>query len=426
MPAQPETRVPRSGGSGAPAHHTTRLLGPLTLINTFGNGLFRANSALFFTHIGGMTAAQFGTGLAAGGACGILASVPFGRAADRWGARRMLVILWCVEAVGVLGYTRVHSFWTFLALICPITAVDRGSVASYRALLATVLPPGEVVKARAKLRALINVGLGLGAAAGGLALAVNTSAAYTTVIVVDCLTFVVAAAMLAWLPSGGVTARGAGKAKASDERRSGVLRDRRYVLFTVTCAVLALQFGVLEVGLPLWVVRETTAPRATVAAALVMNTALVALLQVRLSRGSEDPAGAARLGTRAGWLLALGCAVFVVSRSGPAAAASATVLLAAFVFSIAEIYFAASSTALSYDLAPDDRAGAYQGLFQSGTSTATLLAPVVMTGGVLRFPLWGWLVLGALFAVAGAGLPRIARAQTSPVSGVEVALGTDG
>jgi MFS family permease len=401
MPALPKTRAPRAEASGAPANRAARLLVPLTLINTFGNGLFRVNSALFFTHVGEMTAGQFGAGLAAGGVCGILASVPFGRACDRWGARRVLMILWSAEAVGILGYTQVHSFWLFLVLICPITAVDRGSVVAYRALLATALPRDGVVKARAKLRALANVGVGLGAGVGGLALAVNTATAYFAVIVVDCLTFVVAAVMLAGLPIARATAAAA---TGQDSRRSGVLRDRRYVLFSAICTVLALQFGIFEVGLPLWVVRDTSAPREIVAVALVMNTALVALLQVRLSRGTEDSVGAIRVGERAGWLLALGCAVCVASRSGSAIAATVLVLGATLVMTIAEVYFAASSTTLSYNLAPDSQAGAYQGLFQSGTSTATSLAPVVMTSGVLQFPVWGWLTLGAVFAIAGTSL----------------------
>ncbi|MFG2820336.1 MFS transporter [Kitasatospora sp. NPDC048365] len=401
MPAPPKMRAPRAEGPAAPANRAARLLWPLTLVNTFGNGLFRVNSALFFTHVGDMTAAQFGTGLAAGGVFGVLASVPFGRAADRWGARRVLMVLWAAEAVGLLGYTQVHSFWLFLVLICPITALDRGSVVAYRALLATALPQEGVVEARAKLRALANVGVGLGAGVGGLALAVNTSTAYFAVIVVDCLTFVVAAAMLARLP---IDVAAAPVATGQDRRRTGVLRDRRYVLFSAICTVLALQFGIFEVGLPLWVVRDTDAPREIVAVALVMNTALVALLQVRLSRGSEDNAGAVRVGERAGWLLALGCAVFVASRFGSAIAATVLVLGAALVMTIAEVYFAASSTTLSYNLAPDGQAGAYQGLFQSGTSIATSLAPVVMTSGVLPFPVWGWLALGGVFAVAGTSL----------------------
>ncbi|MFI6466937.1 MFS transporter [Streptomyces sp. NPDC050538] len=406
MSTPPKTWARRTKGSGAPSNDGARLLGPLTLINTFGNGLFRVNSALFFTHVGDMTAAQFGTGLAVGGACGVLASVPIGWAADRWGAPRVLMILWLAEAVGILGYTQVHSFWLFLMLICPITALDRGAVVAYRALLAKALPPDNVVQARAKLRALSNVGVGLGAGVGGIALAVNTSTAYFAVIVVDCLTFIVAAAMLARLPIAWATTA---VVTEHGHRSLGVLRDRRYILFSAICAVLALQFGIFEVGLPLWVVRDTTAPRAIVAVALVMNTALVALLQVRLSKGSENIVGAARLGERAGWLLAVGCAVFVVSRSGSAVSATVLVLGAALLMTIAEVYFAASSTALSYDLAPDSQAGAYQGLFQSGTSIATSLAPVVMTSGVLPFPVWGWLTLGAVFALSGTSLRWIVR-----------------
>lgn len=422
MSTLPKTWARRARGSGAPPHPVGRLLGSLTLINTFGNGLFRVNSALFFTHVGDMTAAQFGTGLAIGGACGVLASVPIGWAADRWGAPRVLMILWFAEAVGILGYTQVHSFWMFLMLICPITALDRGAMVAYRALLVKALPLEGVVQARARLRALSNVGVGLGAGAGGLALAVNTPTAYFTVIVVDCLTFIIAAIMLAGLPIAWATAA---VATEQNRRSLGVLRDRRYIALSAICAVLALQFGVFEVGLPLWVVRDTSAPRAIVAVALVMNTALVALLQVRLSKGSEDSVGAARLGERAGWLLALGCAVFVVSRSGSAIAATVLVLGAALIMTIAEVYFAASSTTLSYDLAPDSQAGAYQGLYQSGTSIAISLAPVVMTSGVLRFPVWGWLTFGAVFAIAGTSLRWIVRERGHAVPAARRSAGQE-
>lgn len=69
------------------------------------------------------------------------------------------MVLWAAEAVGLPGCAQVHSFWLFLVTICPITALDPGSVVAYRALLATALSQEGVVEARAKLRALANVGV---------------------------------------------------------------------------------------------------------------------------------------------------------------------------------------------------------------------------------------------------------------------------
>src|SRR6266536_4638619 len=60
--------------------------------------------------------------------------------------------------------------------------------------------------------------------------------------------------------------------------------------------LLTIQFGLLTVGLPLWVTGHTRAPAATVAALLVINTAFVALFQVRAARLATDIRTAGRVG----------------------------------------------------------------------------------------------------------------------------------
>jgi hypothetical protein len=174
--------------------------------------------------------------------------------------------------------------------------------------------------------------------------------------------------------------------------------------------VLTLQFALLEVGLPLWVAGHTRAPHATVAAALILNTAMVALLQVRMSKGTEDLKRAARLTSRSGVLLAAGCLVFALAAGLPGWAAVAVVLAAAVLQTFAEIYFSVGTMALSYDLVPEESAGAYHGVFQSGYVTGLLIAPVVITNTALRFGTWGWLSLAVLFAVAGALVVPAGRA----------------
>lgn len=60
-----------------------RTLALAQLANSVGDGAFYACSALFFTRIVGLSAAQVGLALTVGWAAGMLAGVPLGHLADR-------------------------------------------------------------------------------------------------------------------------------------------------------------------------------------------------------------------------------------------------------------------------------------------------------------------------------------------------------
>jgi MFS family permease len=191
--------------------------------------------------------------------------------------------------------------------------------------------------------------------------------------------------------------------------RRSALTDLPYLLITLLNGLLSLQFGLLEIGLPLWVVRSTHAPRLTVSAFLVLNTAMVVVLQVRASRGTEDPQRAARICRRAGLLLAVACAAYGYAQGMPALPAVAMLLFGAVAQTIAELLSSAAGWALSYDLADQSAHGAYQGVFNSGFTAGVLLAPLVVTSTAIRFGAPGWLALGAIFALAGSALVPATR-----------------
>ncbi|TGA91874.1 hypothetical protein [Streptomyces sp. MZ04] len=81
------------------------------------------------------------------------------------------------------------------------------------------------------------------------------------------------------------------------------VRDLPYLAVTLLNAMLVIQYTLLEVGLPLWIVERTDAPRWTAALLLIVNCVLVALLQVRMSRSVSDVPGAVRAFGRSGVLL---------------------------------------------------------------------------------------------------------------------------
>jgi MFS family permease len=384
-----------------PQEAPLRRLAGLTLVNTFGDGLFMTLAALYFTRIVGLSVAQVGLGLTIAGGLGVIGSVPFGHLADRVGARPLMIALVLAEGATTLCFALIKSFVAFLIVASAATVADRGSSAVRAGLIALVLPPERRTTGRAYLRAVTNIGIGAGAAAAGIALQADTRTAYVAMIVVDAATFVVAAVLLARVvvqppqrPVGPVAGR----------RRNLALRNRPYLVVSALNSVLALQFGIIEVGVPLWIVGHTDAPRPMVSVTLIVNTVLVVLLQVRASRGATDVASAARLAGWGGLLMALACLVFAAAHGPVPWLAAALLVIAMVVQTMSEVTSSAAGWALSYELADPAYPGAYQGVFSSGFSLAAMLAPVLVAVTALRFELWGWVGLAALFAAAGLAL----------------------
>ena len=85
-----------------------RVLALAQLANSIGDGAFYATSALFFTRVVGLSATQVGLALTVAWAIGMLAGVPLGMVADRWGARRTAVLL-AILALLIFGPTVIYD-----------------------------------------------------------------------------------------------------------------------------------------------------------------------------------------------------------------------------------------------------------------------------------------------------------------------------
>ncbi|MFG3708116.1 MFS transporter [Micromonospora sp. NPDC047670] len=383
------------------------------LANSVGDGVFLVTSALYFTGPVGLSPGQVGLGLTLGWAVGVLVGVPAGQLADRWGARRTAVLLAAGTGASVAAFLAVGRPTTFVLVACLYAACQTGLAAARQAALAHLVEPARRTEVRARLQAVANGGLALGAALGGLALAAQTAAAYRLVLGLDVVAFGVAAALLARLPQAGPTA---GPVVAGP--RLAVLRDRPYALLTALNAVMMLYLPLLSLVLPLWVARRTAAPAWLAAAVLALNTVAVLLWQVRVARGVTGPDGAVRALRRAGLLMVGACAVLATSSAatGPWLAA-AVLLLGAAAQVAAEMAHGAGAWQLSFDLAPDGRHGQYQGFFGTGVPLARMLGPVLLTTLVVDGGPAGWLAFGALYAAAAWAMgPTTRWAQRSRVA----------
>lgn len=400
----------------------TRLLGPAgavrtlalaQLITALGNGLFLTCFVLYITRIVGLSPTQLGLGLSAAAVVGMFAGVPFGHLADQWGPRGVTALLYCGTAVMTVVLLFVGTFPVFVLAVCVYMLVTRGGNAAKQALTAGVLDGAALVSARARVHAVNNFGMSVGAAMGALVLQIDTPAAYLTALSFDALTFLGCALIFLRLPRVARAPR-----RSAGEPRLAVLRDRPYTVVAVVNAVMLAHAPLLEVILPLWLVLHTDAPHGLVAGLVLLNTVAVVLFQVRIGERIDTLRRAVRAFRLAGLVLAAACLAYASSSWGGVWPAVLLLLVATLLQVWGEMVHSAGSWVVAYELAPAGQQGQYQGLFNTGLSVAQTAGPAVLTLLLIDGGGAGWLVLAAVFATVGLAMEPAARwaARTRPAS----------
>src|SRR5215203_1834406 len=113
-----------------------RLAGPTSLVrrlsaqsvlSAFGDGVFLTGSAVFFTQIVGLSAAQVGLGLSLSGLATFVLAVPLGKLSDRYGAKRVWAISSFVEALLYVVWLAVGDMTSFVAMMIGLGLVQTAS-----------------------------------------------------------------------------------------------------------------------------------------------------------------------------------------------------------------------------------------------------------------------------------------------------------
>ncbi|WP_091340113.1 MFS transporter [Micromonospora rhizosphaerae] len=388
-----------------------RTLALSTLVNTVGRGTWLTVSALFLTRSVGLSVAQVGLGLTVTALVSLVASTPMGYLADRHGPRGIQLTALLASGVFTAALVAVRSFPTFLLVGVLMAVADAAGRGARGALIAGAVPADQRVRTRAYLRAVTNVGISVGAVVAGVGIAADTRTAYVALILLDCLTYFAAAAILLRLaPVPPVPAPAHGP-------RLVALRDRPFLAFTVLDGLMSMHFGLLNIAVPLWIADSTSAPHWLISACMLVNTVMVVLFQVRAARGTEELTGAGRAARRAGVVIAVACVLFAASGGVPTPAAVALLLAGAFVHVVGELWHAAAGWGISFGLAPAHAQGQYQGAYGMGMQLGGMIAPMVVTSLAIGWGVPGWLLLGGLFLLLGALVPPVVRwaARTRPV-----------
>jgi MFS family permease len=392
--------VPR--WSPIPPSGQLRTLAWATLANTVGMGLWLAGIALYLTRSVGLSPSSVGLGLSIAGLIGLSASVPLGRLADRRDPRSLRAALQLLQAVVAASYLLVHSFATFVVVAVIDALLAAGNLSVRAALIAAVAGPAGRVGAFATMRAVANVGISVGAALAGLALAADTRTGYALLVIGNVLSFLISAGLIMRLPS---LPPDPAASRALGWR---ALRDWPFLAVTAASAVMAVHSVVLTLVVPLWIATQTSAPRAMVSAVLVTNTVLTVLLAVRISAAAENVGKAARTMRRAGFVLAVSMLLFPTTAWLGTAGTITLLVFATVVYTVGDLFHATASAALSYELAMPEALGQYQGVSGLVTGLAQAIAPALLTLLLIDAQTAGWIALAVVFVATGMVTPMLA------------------
>lgn len=378
-----------------------RLLAAATLFSMLGYGVYLTAGVLYLTQGLHLPAGEVGLGMSVAGAVSLAAGIPIGHLADRKGARGVYGVTLLVGSLAMAGLCFSSAFWPFL-VCATLSAVAQSAAPAARSPLVQKYGGERPAEFRSYLRAVTNLGISVGALAAAWAVERDTKAAYVLIIGASAVSYGVGALMAVMMPS--VPPR-----LANPGPRWIALRDRPYVALTVLDGLMAVQYRVLTVAVPLWLLERTAAPRWSVSAVMLVNTIIVVCFQVRASRRINDISSGATAFRKSGFAFLISCTAVSLLAGAPKWLVLAVLLAAVAVHTVGEMWQAAAGFELSFALAPEESVGQYQGLFGMGLGLGITLGPTLLILLCIDLGRPGWWIVGAGFALTGLAVPPVTR-----------------
>jgi MFS family permease len=398
-----------------PDHPVARRLSVQSVLYAVGDAVFTTGNAVYFTQIVGLTAAQVGLGLSITGVVALVLSVPLGKVADRYGARRMWALGAAVDAMLYLTYPFIHGFPAFVALLTAFTLAGTVANAGRGAYSIAIFPREDRVRYQAFLRSALNIGLTVGALLSGLALASDSQTVIRLLPVFTAAVLAVNAFMLSRLPDPDPATyvpkhRREPRPDAPPETSPKAIRNRGFVLTAVMSGISGTHWVLLTVVIPLWLVERTDAPHWVLAWLFATNTIGCVLFQVAAARGVNDVSGALRAIRIATAFMVCSCVVIALTGDTIGWVSVVLLLVGHMTVTGAELFEAAATWCFLSELSDPTRRGEYQGVWGIGGHITNILGPAVYTWLALDQGSLGWAVIGAITVVGAIVLHPAARA----------------
>ncbi|MFC4042843.1 MFS transporter [Dactylosporangium siamense] len=371
-------------------------------VDAVGAGLLRPFLVVYGLSVLHLNPAATGLALSAGLLAGLLAVPLVGRWIDAAHANRLLPVFatLVVRVAGVGVLLAAHGVAAFAVASLLLGIGNQVWPPAHAALVAALAAPGSADAPLAAARSLRNAGLGAGALVAALAvaggpgvlrlLAAGTAAGYAIAAIL-VLTVTMPA-----VPVPASASRAA--APRSRERVPGM------AVLVWANLPFALCFAVLEVAIPVVLTEHLGASAAWSAILFAGNTVLVVALQVHLVVRLAHRSRRAVLAGSGVVLAASYLGFWASDGMGGGMGGVAAICVVAVAYTIGEILYAGSGTALVTAAAPPHRLGRALAQWQLSTGLANAAAPALLLALLAASPalLWSLLAgttLAAAFAV---------------------------
>ena len=373
-------------------------------IDNFGSGLFMPLTLVFVIQVVGLTVAEAGVSVTIGTLAGLIVPAIAGELVDRVGARAVVIAAQLLQAVGAGTYLLAHGVMLVGAAAVLVAAGQQLFYSALFMLIADVAGDGPKDRAFTVVAMVRAAAFAFGALVVAALLSTAGPAVYRWGIVVDVVSFVIAAAVLAvGLRTAATPPREPSTpARPAPAAGSGVLRDRPYLALIAVTMLFALPQDFFLVGVPVFTLDILGSPPWLPGALLALLTVIGSTAGTLVLRWTRRWSRVKAMQVAA-TATALWCAASVAAALLPASWRTWYLLGCAILLAAAQLVSMGRVNALAEAAAPPQARARYLAVFQYAFTIAGVLAPAVVA--LFSVTIWlPWLVLAAAAGASSVGL----------------------
>lgn len=346
-------------------------------VDALGVGLVLPFLVIYLHEVRGISVATVGVLAAVPAVVALGLLGPVGVLVDRVGPRRVQMVAVVCSALGALTLAGADDV-ALAALAMLLTGVGHAAFwPANQALVADVLPSEARTRFFGVSFTLLNAGIGVGGVLGALYVSVDDPSTFTTVYLLDAVSFLGPLVVLAW-PLRHV----GGPVAVPDHAPEGgsyseVLRDpvfRRLLVVVFFSAFVG--YGQIEAGWTAYSRLVADVSTRTIGVAFAVNTGLIVALQMLVVRHIEGRRRTSVLALLAAiWAVAWGV-MGVAGLAAGTTAAAVLVVASMGIFALGETLLSPIAPAITNDLAPEHLRGRYNATASLAFQLAAISAPV--------------------------------------------------
>ena len=388
------------------------------LVNAFGTGIVLPFLIIYLHNVRGISLGLAGLAAAVNSLAAFGSGFIAGSLSDRIGPRRVLMGALVIMAVAISLFPLIHNVWQAYALNLLLGTGSGAFWPSQSSMLTGLTPAPARHSAFALQRLTMNLGVALGGLTGGLIARVAHPTSFTILFLLDALTFVGYAFVLATLPS---PVQQVGRVAG---RYADVIRDRPFMRYVfLNAAFITVGMVAIVELLPPYAKNYADVTEKQIGLLWAINSVVVVIAQLpiaKLGEGRRRMRALAAMGVLwAGAMLLIGVAGTWFNGT-PAAGLMAIAVIG---FAFGECLHGIVHGPLTADLAPPELVGRYMALGSQSWQVGWIIGPAVGGFMLQHAPNLLWPLAAVLnLAAAGAALrlerrlPRaVRRAPTAVV-----------